>query len=166
MSVRPASILLLALLALIASAPAAAQATAPRASLSDIEDEVMCITCGTALNLSEAPSADAERDFIKRQIAQGKTKDQVKSALVDQYGPRILATPQDRGFGRAAWLVPLLLALLAAATIAATVGRWRRAGRGEHDDDDTDDLEDDAATPDLDPDDARRLERDMAAYDR
>lgn len=164
MSARAAAIVVLVLAAL---APAAAHAAAPRASLSDIEDEVMCITCGTALNLSEAPSADAERDFIKRQVAQGKTKDQVKAALVTQYGPKILATPPDRGFGRAAWLVPLLLALLAAATIAATVGRWRRAGRGERDDDGDDDREDDdPTTPELNPDDARRLERDMATYDR
>ncbi len=159
----------LTLLALLAAATAlaatAAHAAAPRASLSDVEDEVMCITCGTALNISQAPSADRERAFIRRQIAQGRTKAQVKAALVDEYGPNVLATPPDRGFGRAAWLVPLLLALLAATAIALTVGRWRRAGALTRDDPDTEAAAD-PDEPELDPDDARRLARDMAAYDR
>ena len=35
--------------------PPAAAAAAPRASLPDIEDEVMCLECGTALNVSTSP---------------------------------------------------------------------------------------------------------------
>jgi cytochrome c-type biogenesis protein CcmH len=95
------------LLALTLLAAPTAYAAAPRASLPDIEDEVMCLECGTALNVSNSPVADQERDFIAELIAQGRSKAQIKDALVAEYGPRVLAEPQEDGFQLTAWLVPL-----------------------------------------------------------
>ena len=112
-------------LALLASPAAAAE---PRASLPDIEDEVMCLECGTALNVSTSDVADQERDFIAGLIAQGMTKAQIKAALVDEYGPRVLAEPQDDGFQLTAWVVPVLAALAALALVVLVARRWR--GRG------------------------------------
>jgi cytochrome c-type biogenesis protein CcmH len=153
---------LLLVLLTVAAAPAAA-APAPRASLPDVEDEVMCVECGTALNISEAPSADRERAFIRRRIAEGKTKPQIKAALVAEYGRNVLGTPDDHGFGVAAWLVPVLLAVLAVAAVFTTARRWRRTPAS------VDAASHDPAGADgrdaLDPEDARRLERDMAGYD-
>jgi cytochrome c-type biogenesis protein CcmH len=147
--------LLAALLALAVLAPAAA-AAAPRASLTDIEDEVMCLECGTALNVSNSAVADQERDFIAELIAQGKTKQQVKDALVAEYGPRVLAEPSDEGFQLTAWIVPGLAALAALALVAFTARRWRRARPAEAP----------GGDPGLDPDDARRLDAELAAFDR
>jgi cytochrome c-type biogenesis protein CcmH len=149
--------LLIALLALAMLAPAAAAAP-PRVSLTDIEDEVMCLECGTALNVSNSKVADQEREFIAELIAQGKTKREVKAALVAEYGPRVLAEPSDEGFDLAAWLVPLLAALGALALVALTARRWRYArvaGPGPGD-----------GEPALDADDARRLDDELAAFDR
>jgi len=147
--------LLAALLALAVLAPAAAAAT-PRTSLPDVEDEVMCLECGTALNVSTSAVADQERAFIAELIAAGKTKRQVKAALVAEYGPRVLAEPSDEGFDLTAWLVPVLAALGALALVGLTARRWRRArGGGPHD-----------GGPRLDPDDARRLDAELAAFDR
>jgi cytochrome c-type biogenesis protein CcmH len=148
--------LLAALLALAVLAPAAAAAEQPRASLTDIEDEVMCLECGTALNVSNSAVADQEREFIAELIAQGKTKQQVKDALVAEYGPRVLAEPSDEGFELTAWLVPCLAALGALALVALTARRWLRARPNEAPGDD----------PALDPDDARRLDAELAAFDR
>jgi cytochrome c-type biogenesis protein CcmH len=110
-------------------APVATAAANPpqRASLSDIEDEVMCLVCGTTLAVSDSPQADRERAFIRALIAQGDTKSQIKKALVAQYGPRVLATPSDSGFDLAAWIVPGLAVILAAIAIAFAVVRWRRS---------------------------------------
>jgi cytochrome c-type biogenesis protein CcmH/NrfF len=151
----------LALLAPAASATAAA-AVKPRANLPDIEDEVMCIECGTALNVSQAPSADRERAFIRRRIAEGKTKAQIKRELVAQYGPNVLGSPPDKGFNVAVWLVPVVLALAAITAVWTTARRWRRATRRGDAHAQTADATGNGA---LDPDDARRLERDMASYD-
>ena len=144
----------LLVLAVIAPAPAAA---APRASLPDIEDEVMCLECGTALNVSQSDVADQERDFIAQLIAQGKTKQEVKDALVAEYGPRVLATPSDDGFDLTAWIVPALAALAALVLVLFTARRWRRARPAA------------IASEEpggLDPDDERRLDAELAAFDR
>jgi cytochrome c-type biogenesis protein CcmH len=129
----------------------------PRATLPDIEDEVMCTVCGTALNLSSSPQADRERAFIRREIAAGKTKDQIKADLVAQYGNRVLAEPPKSGFDLTAWLIPGAAILLAAIAIALGLRRWRRAGRG-------------GGPPSgegepLDSADAERLDADLARYD-
>jgi cytochrome c-type biogenesis protein CcmH len=149
--------LLALLLALLLVAPAAAAAAEPRASLTDIEDEVMCLECGTALNVSNSEVADQEREYIAELIAQGKTKQEVKDALVAEYGPRVLAEPSDDGFELTAWLVPLLAALGALALVAFTARRWRRARPSSPPG---------GRDPALDPDDARRLDAELAAFDR
>ena len=150
--------LLATLLALSLIAPqAAALAAEPRASLTDIEDEVMCLECGTALNVSNSEVADQEREFIAELIAQGKTKQEVKDALVAEYGPRVLAVPGDDGFELTAWLVPVLAALAALALVVFTARRWRGARPAAE--------EPDGETA-LDPDDARRLDAELAAFDR
>jgi uncharacterized Zn finger protein (UPF0148 family) len=82
-----------ALLVVAAAALLAAAPPQPKTTLPDVEDEVMCPICGTALNLSAAPQADRERAFIRRQIAAGKTKDEIKDELVAQYGTQVLAEP-------------------------------------------------------------------------
>ena len=81
-------------------------AYAQKASLPDIEDEVMCVECGTVLSVSSSPVAQQERDFIREQIAAGKDKAQIKAALVDEYGEEILAKPEADGFNAALWVVP------------------------------------------------------------
>jgi cytochrome c-type biogenesis protein CcmH len=144
---------LLALALLTAPAPAAE----PRASLPDIEDEVMCLECGTALNVSTSEVANQERDFIAGLIAQGMTKEQIKAALVEEYGPRVLAEPADDGFQLTAWVVPVLAALAALALVVLIARRWRRGGAAAGPEPAGDDLSDD---------DARRLDAELAAFDR
>ena len=151
----------LAALALLLALAAPAPAAAPRASLPDIEDEVMCLECRTPLNVSTSDVADQQRAFISELIAQGWTKDQLKARLVDEYGPRVLGQPEEEGFGLAAWLVPIAVALAALALVVLTARRWRRRP-------------DEAAPapaaagpdPGLDPGDARRLDAELAAFDR
>jgi cytochrome c-type biogenesis protein CcmH/NrfF len=113
--------------ALLLAPVATAGANPPqRASLSNLENEVMCLVCGTTLAVSDSPQADRERAFIRALIAQGETESQIKKALVAQYGQRVLATPSDSGFDLAAWIVPGLAVILAAIGIAFAVVRWRR----------------------------------------
>ena len=113
--------------ALLLAPAATASANPPqRASLSNLENEVMCLVCGTTLAVSDSPQADRERAFIRALIAQGETESQIKKALVAQYGRQVLATPSDSGFDLAAWIVPGLAVILAAIAIGFAVVRWRR----------------------------------------
>jgi cytochrome c-type biogenesis protein CcmH len=144
------------LVAAVALAAPVAQAAEPRTSLSDIEDEVMCPVCGVPLQLADnAPQAERERAYIERLIAQGKTKQQIKDALVAQFGSEVLATPDDSGFDLAAWIVPGLAILAALAGVALAARRWRR-GRSEPAT---------AAGPALDPAESKRLEDDLERYE-
>ena len=152
---RSARVLLAALLVLSALAPAAA-AVRPRTTLNDVEDEVMCPVCGTPLNLAtDAPLANDERALIRRLIAQGYTKDQIKHRMVQEFGPNVLALPKAHGFDLSAYLVPIAVALAGLVAIAVLALRWRRRRPAAA-----------AAVPEVDPEDARRLDADLARFDR
>ncbi|HEV7364194.1 MAG TPA: cytochrome c-type biogenesis protein CcmH [Solirubrobacteraceae bacterium] len=151
---RPARVLLAALLALLLLVPAAGAVT-PRTTLNDVEDEVMCPTCGTPLNLAtDAPLANDERALIRRLIDQGYTKDQIKHRLVQEFGPNVLALPRAHGFDLSAYLVPIVLGVAGLLAIAVLAVRWRRRRPADAE-----------AVPDLDPADAQRLDSDLARFD-
>ncbi len=147
---------MIARLLLAAAVVLALVAAAPQASLPDIEDEVMCLQCGTALNVSTAAVADDQRDFIRARIAQGKTKQEIKDDLVAEFGPSVLAVPDDEGFNVAAWLVPAVLVLGGIGGVLVVARRWRSSGGGGAG----------AAGADLAPEDERRLDAELAAFDR
>jgi cytochrome c-type biogenesis protein CcmH len=142
------------MLVLLTMVTGSAVAAEPRTSLPDVEDEVMCLQCGTPLNLSTAPVADREREFIRREIARGKTKGEIKDGLVEIFGPSVLALPEDKGFGRAAYVVPVLAALLGLIAVVLTIRRWHRPAHAT------------GAERPLQPEEAQRLERELAAHDR
>jgi cytochrome c-type biogenesis protein CcmH len=146
---------LLVALLLVVGLSAAAE---PQTTLPDVEDEVMCVECRTALNVSTSAVADQERAFIRARIAEGMTKEEIKAALVDEYGPAVLAEPGDEGFDLAGWLVPGAVVVLAGLGVVLLARRWRR--RPEPAD------AADAGGPDLDPADARRLDAELTAFDR
>jgi cytochrome c-type biogenesis protein CcmH len=133
----------------------AALAASSDATLPDIEDEVMCPVCGTQLGIAESPQAERERDFIRERIAAGLDKDQIKDALVAEYGSEVLATPDTSGFDLAAWVVPGLIVIVAGAALTVSLRRWRRRGS-----------DDDEAPPaaGIDPDDEERLSADLGRY--
>ena len=118
-------IALLALL-LLALLPAAAAAAQPQFSMSEIETELMCPTCQTRLDLSHSPAADRIRAFVEAKRAQGWTKQQVKDALVADFGPAVLAAPPAAGIGLVAWLVPLALVAGGILIVVALAVAWRR----------------------------------------
>jgi cytochrome c-type biogenesis protein CcmH len=155
-----ASLAALAALAALALSPVAppAAAAAERASLSEIEAEVMCPVCGTLLQLAEAPQAQRQKAFISRLIAEGRSEEQIKGALVAEYGEEVLALPRGSGFSLSAYLVPIVAFLIAAVALAVAVVRWRRTGGGTGGSD--------GAGPSAPRgEDADRLDADLARYD-
>src|SRR3954453_21736868 len=142
----------LLLIGSLAPAPAPEQ----RASLIEIEKQVMFPVCGTLLQLAESPQAQREKAFVRRLIAEGRSEAQIKDALVAEYGNEVLALPQGSGFSLSAYVVPIVAFLVAAAALALGVTRWRRAGGGGH-----------GNTGPAGPkgDHAERLDADLARYD-
>jgi cytochrome c-type biogenesis protein CcmH len=128
-------LVVLAMLAAGLAVPTAATAACPKTTLGDVEDEVMCSICKTPLALAEeAPQAQRERAFIEREIAACRSKDEIKRALVAQFGPAVLALPGDAGddngiTDKLVYIVPAVGLLLAVAAIGLTANRWRRRRR-------------------------------------
>ncbi len=123
-----AALAALALAALLL--PAAAGAAEPRVNITEIEGEVMCPVCGTLLELAESPQAQREKVFLKGLVEEGKSKSEIKDALVAEYGDEVLALPQDSGFSLSAYVVPIVAFAIAAIALALGVLGWRRSSRG------------------------------------
>jgi len=152
---RRAALLLAFVAALLAPVPATAVAQRP--SLPDIENEVMCVSCEIPLNIAESAQADQQRNFIRTLIAQGRSKEQIKTALVTEYGEDVLALPEGDGFGITAYLIPFALVALLAGGLVVLLPRWRRrtaAGIGEAD------------APALSEAESSRLDDELARYER
>jgi cytochrome c-type biogenesis protein CcmH len=154
-----AALLAAAAIALFAT-PSAAQ-SCPKTTLGDVEDEVMCPICGTPLGLAqEAPQAQQQRAFIEEQIADCRSKEEIKRALVAQFGEGVLALPGDESgeddLGDVlVYAIPALAILLALGGIGFAVVRWRGGGgerprRGE---------------PAVAGSESARLEADLERYD-
>jgi cytochrome c-type biogenesis protein CcmH len=154
---RRRSGLLIALLLATAIPAAQALAAVPRASLPEIEREVMCVTCKIPLNVAQSPQADRERAFIQSLIDKGEDEAAIKHALVGQYGPAVLALPSDNGFDATAYLVPLAAFLVLLAALAVLLPRWRRRARAQ--------AHSRAAAPALSAADSQRLDADLERFD-
>lgn len=149
--------LVAALLALAAPAMSTAASPQAKTTVEAIEHEVMCPICGTLLELAESPQAKRERVFVAKLVATGKSKAEIKDALVAQYGPQVLALPKASGFDLSAYLVPILAIVVAIAALAFSVVHWRRSGG---------DGPDESEAPDgPGGDDAERLQADLSRYD-
>jgi cytochrome c-type biogenesis protein CcmH len=152
------ALLLLAAVAAAFGATSTALAAAPRASLTDVEDDVMCVACHTPLAVSESPQANSERDYIRKLIAEGYDKSQIKSALVAQYGQSVLALPSAHGFNLTVYIVPPALVLAGIVALIVTLPRWRRRARARA-------AARAPAGPQLSAADATRLDQDLAHFD-
>ena len=120
------------LLTLLATAgPAHAIPPAQRGeAFNRIEKKTMCIECNVSLNIANAAEADAERAQIRLLLDRGLSEQQVLDALVEDYGPQVLATPQAKGFNILVFLVPLVALAALIALGAVLLPRWKR-NRGD-----------------------------------
>lgn len=93
---------------------------------SDLEAEIVCPVCKTTLDQSNATVAQRMKTFIRERIAAGDTEQEIKDALVAEFGPGVLATPPKSGFGLLAWLLPLGALVAGALTVGLLVYGWSR----------------------------------------
>jgi cytochrome c-type biogenesis protein CcmH len=143
------AVLLVAALAF--AAPAAASDRHP--TLAELEGEVMCPACHTTLDESNSAVAQRIKAFIRVRIAQGKSRSQIESELVDNFGPAILAAPRKHGFDLIAWVLPF--AGIGAGALVLGIAAWRWTKRREPV----------PGGPPVDPELERRLDAELRAFD-
>ena len=139
--------------ALVLAAPAGA-ACAKHASQAKLETQLVCPSCHTTLDESDSEVAREMKAEVKRRIAACQTERQIRDAMVDEFGPTILSTPQTHGFDLLAWVLPLGGAVLGAAALAVGARKWSRT-RGEPV----------AVASGLAPADERRVDEALAQFD-
>ena len=145
---------LAAVCALLVATPA--QGSEQHPTLPELESEVMCLVCNTTLDQSTSPFADRERALIRRYIAEGDTKSEIKDKLVAQFGIQILAAPPDSGFNILAWWLPIVGIVAAGLALGALAWWWSRGRRGPPEP---------PSGPPIDPELERRLDRELAHFD-
>lgn len=144
-------------LASISMTSAGAWAATVRTSQPTIERNVMCVTCKIPLDEAQSLQADRERELIRGLIAAGRTEGQIKAALVEQYGPAVLALPSAKGFDATVYVVPIAVLAVLVALLAALLPSWRRRARWR--------ARETAAPAPISPSDAERLDADLARFD-
>jgi cytochrome c-type biogenesis protein CcmH len=154
-AVRIAAVALL--IAGLAAPVALAAAVHPRASLTDIENDVMCTICRESLAVAQSPQADSERSYIRGLIAQGLTKKQIEQNLVAQYGTAVLGRPPASGFNLTVYVLPPAILVAGIAILAFVLPRWRRRTRAAA-------AVPAPAMPALDPAEAARLEQELGQF--
>ncbi|MCS7007334.1 MAG: cytochrome c-type biogenesis protein [Thermoleophilia bacterium] len=142
---------LLVALGALALAPAARGGDPPSAA--DLEAEIVCPVCETTLDQSNAPIAERMKLFIRERIAAGDSEQEIKDALVAEFGPGVLATPPKRGFGLLAWALPLA-GLAAGIVVVSLLARsWARSRRVA------------PVAPPVEPELERRIDEELARFE-
>lgn len=145
--------LVLAAAVLLAVVAPAAAAGPPNAA--DLEAELVCPTCKTTLDQSNAPVANRMKAIIRQRIAEGATEAEIKAELVEQFGEAVLAEPPKRGFDLLAWALPLVAVGAGVLGVGALAWAWK-ARR---------DTEDGEAPGPVDPELERRIDDELARFD-
>jgi cytochrome c-type biogenesis protein CcmH len=139
-------------LAAVLVMPSVARSEGP-GTAAGLEAELVCPTCKTTLDQSDAPVARRMKAIIRQRLAEGKTGDEIKAELVDQFGAGVLAEPPKSGFDLLAWLLPLGILGVGIVGVAVIAWSWRDARR---------DAEPQAA---LEPELARRVDDALERFD-
>jgi cytochrome c-type biogenesis protein CcmH/NrfF len=59
-------------------------------------------------------------------VARNESDDAILQAYVEQYGPTVLVEPPKKGFDLLAWVMPVLLPLIALVLVWQVVRRWKQ----------------------------------------
>jgi cytochrome c-type biogenesis protein CcmH/NrfF len=154
-SAAAAIALAIALLALAAPAGADDDADLDRRAR-QLCMELMSPFCpGQSLYVCRSSQAAVVREEIRERLAAGESSEAIVESLVARYGESIRGAPRNRGFGRLAWLTPIL-GLALGGWIVVLVLRSHRRARGPAP----------GAADGVDSEARRRLEQELDHYAR
>jgi cytochrome c-type biogenesis protein CcmH len=146
-----------ALAGVLLSAAAPPALAGQRVSLTGIESQFMCTSCHEPLPLAQSPQAQSEKQFLASLVNQGLTARQIRAQMVANYGVAVLGQPPAHGFSLTVYILPPALLVLGVAGLLYTLPRWRARSRraaAEHPE----------GAPPLEPEDAERLDDDLARF--
>jgi cytochrome c-type biogenesis protein CcmH/NrfF len=98
-------------------------------SFYSVVGQFMCTTCHEPLLQVDSPQAISEKQTLRTLIAKHLTPGQIKTAMVAQYGPQVLARPAASGFNLTIYILPPAVFLGGLALLAYTLPKWRERSR-------------------------------------
>lgn len=134
---------------------------ADRPSAAELESQLVCPTCRTTLDESDAPIARRMKAYIRRRVAEGATGEQIKQELVRQFGEGVLSTPPTHGFDLLAWVLPLGGIGIGAVGLGVLAWAWSRGRDGDGGRDGAEPTGDDPLDPELE----RRVDDELARFE-
>lgn len=92
-----------------------------------VSKQLYCPVCpNTPLDVCETQACEDWRAQIRDQLSQGWTDQQIIDYFVAQYGERVLAEPQRKGFTSLVWFLPLIAVLVGLAIVYEIIKNWRK----------------------------------------
>lgn len=95
----------------------------------------MCGGCNDAAGLCKhsggafagpCDMARGELNELDQRVSRGESDDLTLQAFIQEYGPTVILVPPAKGFDLWAWIMPVLLPIVALGLIVFMVQRWRR----------------------------------------
>jgi len=147
--------LLLASAVFLVATPTQAQDDAPTDDeVNAIAKKLYCPVCpNTPLDVCETKACQDWRMEIKAQLAEGWTEEEIINYFAEQYGERVLAEPERKGFTSLVWILPVIALLLGLAIVIQALRNWKAGQQA---------LPETAVPePAVDPDTLARIEEDL-----
>lgn len=92
-----------------------------------VAKKLYCPVCpNTPLDVCETKACEDWRAQIRDQLSQGWTDQQIIDYFVAQYGERVLAEPQRKGFTSLVWFLPLVVVLVGLGIVYEILKNWRK----------------------------------------
>lgn len=94
----------------------------------DVSKSLMSPVCPGKM-LSDCPSSEGSqlREVVKKQIKEGKTKEDIISYFVEVYGKTVLSVPPSEGFLITSWLLPFIVFLSGLIIFAILIFSWLKS---------------------------------------
>lgn len=92
-----------------------------------VAKQLYCPVCpNTPLDVCETKACEDWRAQIRDQLSEGWTDQQIIDYFVAQYGERVLAEPQRKGFTSLVWFLPLIAVLVGLGVVYEILKNWRK----------------------------------------
>jgi cytochrome c-type biogenesis protein CcmH len=101
----------------------------PATRFNEIGHQMMCI-CGCNQILLECnhvgcPASDGMRNELMASVERGDSDSLVEQGFVQKYGPTVLAAPTNKGFDRAAYVIPFAALFFGFSLIVFVIRAWK-----------------------------------------
>lgn len=124
-------VLIISLTSLLVASVAYAQGDQPYSptdnDVNRVAKQLYCPVCpNTPLDVCETKACEDWRAQIRDQLSEGWTDQQVIDYFVAQYGERVLAEPQRKGFTSLVWFLPLIVVLVGLGIVYEILRNWQK----------------------------------------